>query len=85
MNNAAHPLAPRRLGARGVAAVLGLALVFVSAYAVATTRVAVLDPSALAQDLPSGKEVFGAGTPAHRLPQLVSIPSYLILIGGAGW
>ena len=70
---------------RTLSVVLGLALVFVSAYAVATTRVAVLDPSPLAQDLPSGKEVFGAGTPAHRLPQLISIPSYLILVGGACW
>lgn len=70
---------------RTVWSVLGLVLVFVSAYAVATTRVAVFDPSALARDLPSGKEVFGAGTPAHRLPQLISIPSYLILVGGAAW
>jgi hypothetical protein len=70
---------------RTVSAVLGLVLVFVSAYAVAKTRAASFDPSALAQDLPSGKEVFGAGTPAHRLPQLISIPSYLILVGGAVW
>jgi hypothetical protein len=70
---------------RTVSAALGLLLVFVTAYAVATTRTAAFDPSALAQDLPSGKEVFGAGTPAHRLPQLISIPSYLILVGGAAW
>jgi hypothetical protein len=70
---------------RTVSAALGLVLVFVTAYAVATTRTAAFDPSALAQDLPSGKEVFGAGTPAHRLPQLISIPSYLILVGGAAW
>ncbi|MBA3690681.1 MAG: hypothetical protein H0W82_04625 [Actinobacteria bacterium] len=70
---------------RTVSAVLGLLLVFVSAYAVATTRAAALDPAALARELPSGREVFGAGTPAHRLPQLISIPSYLILVGGAAW
>lgn len=70
---------------RTVSAVLGLVLVFVSAYAVATTRAAALDPAALARELPSGREVFGAGTPAHRLPQLISIPSYLILVGGAAW
>jgi hypothetical protein len=70
---------------RTVSAVLGLVLVFVTAYAVATTRTAAFDPSTLAQDLPSGKEVFGAGSPAHRLPQLISIPSYLILVGGAAW
>jgi hypothetical protein len=68
-----------------VTAALWLVLVFVCAYAVATTRTAVFDPSALAQDLPSGKEVFGAGSAAHRLPQLISIPSYLILVGGAIW
>ncbi len=70
---------------RTVSGVLGLLLVFVSAYAIATTRAAAFVPSALVQDLPSGKEVFGAGTPAHRLPQLISIPSYLILVGGAAW
>ena len=41
--------------------------------------------TALAQQLPSGKDVFGDGTPAHRLPQLISIPSYLILVVGALW
>jgi hypothetical protein len=70
---------------RTVSTVLGLVSVFVSAYAVAKTRAASFDPSALAKDLPSGKEVFGDGTPAHRLPQLISIPSYLILVGGAVW
>jgi hypothetical protein len=70
---------------RTASAVLWLVLVFVSGYAVATTRGAAFDPAALAQDLPSGKEVFGAGTAAHRLPQVISIPSYLILVGGAIW
>jgi hypothetical protein len=67
---------------------LWLILVFVCAYAVATTSAALaalFDSAALAQDLPSGKEVFGAGSAAHRLPQLISIPSYLILVGGAIW
>jgi hypothetical protein len=41
--------------------------------------------AALSQDLPSGKEVFGDGTAAHRLPQLISIPAYLVLVGGAAW
>jgi hypothetical protein len=70
---------------RTVSTVLWLALVFVSAYAVAATRSATFDPGALAQDLPSGKEVFGDGTAAHRLPQVISIPSYLILVAGAIW
>ena len=78
---------PRRALTRKpwVTPALWLILVFVCAYAVATTRTALFDPSALAQDLPSGKEVFGAGSSAHRLPQLISIPSYLILVGGAIW
>ena len=29
--------------------------------------------------------MFGAGTAAHRLPQLVAIPAYLVLLGGALW
>ncbi len=41
--------------------------------------------SALAADLPSGKHVFGEGSAAHRLPQLISIPSYLVLVAGALW
>ena len=70
---------------RTVTAALWLLLVFVCAYAVATTRTAALSASALADDLPSGREVFGVGTAAHRLPQFISIPSYLILVGGVVW
>jgi hypothetical protein len=62
-----------------------LALVFLTAYTVAVLRNAAIDAGALAERLPSGKEVFGDGTPAHRLPQLVAIPSYLLLIAGALW
>jgi drug/metabolite transporter (DMT)-like permease len=43
------------------------------------------DPAALAERLPSGKDVFGDGSPAHRLPQLISIPSYIVLVAGALW
>ena len=62
-----------------------MVLVFLVAYAISVTRGAVYDAQALAQQLPSGKDVFGDGTPAHRLPQLISIPSYLILVVGALW
>ena len=44
-----------------------------------------IHPAALAQDLPSGKEVFGDGSAAHRLPQVVAIPAYLVLLGGTLW
>jgi hypothetical protein len=62
-----------------------VALAFVFAYTIAVTRGAPVDPAALAERLPSGKEVFGDGSAAHRLPQLISIPSYLILVVGAAW
>lgn len=60
-----------------------LILIFVVAYTLGVLRTAAMDPHALAQHLPSGKHVFGAGTPAHRLPQLISIPSYVVLLAGA--
>jgi hypothetical protein len=70
---------------RTVDVVIDVILVFVVAYAISVTRGAAYDAQALAQQLPSGKHVFGAGTPAHQLPQLISIPSYLILVIGALW
>jgi hypothetical protein len=60
-------------------------LAFVFAYTIAVTRGAEMVPDALNQQLPSGKEVFGDGSPAHRLPQLISIPSYVVLVAGAAW
>lgn len=60
-------------------------LAFVFAYTVAVTRGAAIDQASLAERLPSGKDVFGDGSPAYRLPQLISIPSYVILVAGAVW
>ncbi|MGZ5290899.1 MAG: hypothetical protein ACXWX6_00890 [Actinomycetota bacterium] len=70
---------------RTVRSVLYVVLVFITAYTIARVRTAATSAAALAEELPSGKEVFGDGTPAHRLPQLVSIPAYLVLVGGATW
>jgi hypothetical protein len=70
---------------RGVRWALYVLLAFVTAYTIAVVRTAGVDLSALEQDLPSGKEVFGDGTAAHRLPQLIAIPAYLTLLGGALW
>jgi hypothetical protein len=70
---------------RTVRSVLYVVLAFVTAYTIARVRTAAIHPAALAEPLPSGKEVFGDGTPAHRLPQLISIPAYLVLVGGALW
>jgi hypothetical protein len=59
-----------------------LVLIFATAYTVAVLSGAATDPVALAEELPSGKDVFGDATAAHRLPQLVSYPSYALLIAG---
>jgi hypothetical protein len=65
--------------------IVWVVLGFVVPFTLAVTRGAEPIASALAEQLPSGKEVFGDGTTAYRLPQLVSIPSYLILVLGAVW
>jgi hypothetical protein len=70
---------------RGVRTAMYVITVFVTAYAIARVRTAGIQATALAEDLPSGKEVFGDGTAAHRLPQLISIPAYAVLVGGAVW
>lgn len=62
-----------------------IVLAFVTAYALAVVRSADIFETALARDLPAGKVVFGDGTPAHRLPQLIAIPAYLVLVGGTIW
>jgi hypothetical protein len=70
---------------RGVRWALYAVLAFVTAYTIAVVRTAEVDAAALATDLPSGKEVFGDGSPAHRLPQLVAIPAYIVLLAGTVW
>jgi hypothetical protein len=70
---------------RTAQAAIWIVLVFLTAYTLAVLRAASLDAAALAEDLPSGKHVFGDGSAAHRLPQLISIPSYLVLVFGALW
>ena len=70
---------------RGVRWTLYVLLAFITAYTVAVVRTAEIHTTALAQDLPSGKEVFGDGTAAHRLPQVIAIPAYLVLLGGTLW
>ena len=70
---------------KGVRAAMYAITIFVTAYAIARVRTAGIHAAALAEDLPSGKEVFGDGSAAHRLPQLISIPAYAVLVGGAVW
>ena len=62
-----------------------LVLVFITAYTVSVLRGASFDAAALATDLPSGRTVLGEGSAAQRLPQLISTPSYLVLVAGALW
>ena len=70
---------------RAVRWALYVLLAFVTAYTIAVVRTAAIDPAALADELPSGKEVFGDGSAAHRLPQLVAIPAYVVLLAGTVW
>ena len=64
---------------------VALVLVFVTAYTVTVLGAAQVDAAAFGEQLPAGRDVFGAGTPAQRLPQLISIPSYVVLLAGALW
>jgi hypothetical protein len=62
-----------------------LVLIFLVAYTVAVLRNANVAVGALVERLPAGKEVFGDGTAAHRLPQLISIPAFTVLLLGTLW
>lgn len=60
-----------------------LVLIFSIAFTLAVLREASVD--ALGQQLPAGREVFGLGTQAQRLPQYFSYPAYVVLVAGAVW
>ncbi len=60
-----------------------LVLIFITGYTVAVLSGVDMILSALAEELPSGKDVFGPSTTPQQLPQLVSIPAYVLLIAGA--
>ena len=63
-----------------------LVLVFVAGFAFGVVRGAdFAHPGALAKDLPLGKEVFGAATPAQTLPQYMAYPAYFLLLAGCLW
>ena len=69
-------------------AVLSMSVLVLLALSIATVAAvtnATVDVVALTRELPSGKLVFGDGSLAFRLPQLISIPSYLVLVVGALW
>lgn len=63
---------------------LGLAALLIgTALMVGEIRAAPTDPAALGHAFPLGREVFGDGSPAHRLAQYASFPAYFFLLGGA--
>jgi hypothetical protein len=65
--------------------VVWLVLIFATAYTVSVLANADMAAEALAVQLPRGVKVFGDGTPAHRLAQLVAYPAYTILLLGTLW
>lgn len=77
----AYLLARRRAMAHALLAILAI-LAVLEAWVVVRAPV---HARALAAALPLGKAVFGAGTSAHRLAQLSSIPAYFLLLGGLLW
>jgi hypothetical protein len=62
-----------------------LVLIFSVAFTFAVLRQGAVDAAALGEQLPAGREVFGLGTEAQRLPQYFSYPAYFILVAGAVW
>jgi hypothetical protein len=62
-----------------------LVLIFATAYTVAVVSGATVSTEALAVQLPRGIKVFGGGTAAHSLAQLVAYPAFVILVLGAIW
>jgi hypothetical protein len=68
---------------RWVVWVTWLVLIFSVAFTFTVLRGA--EVHGLAEQLPAGREVFGLGTQAQRLPQYFSYPTYVILVAGAIW
>lgn len=62
-----------------------LVLVFATAYTVSVLSAADVHQAFLSDQLPLGRDVFGAGTPAHRAAQLVAYPAYVMLLLGTLW
>ena len=70
---------------RWVADLLLVALLLGTGFAVAKIASAPAQTAPLRDQLPLGRDVFGAGSEAHGLPQLYSIPAYAVLVVGALW
>jgi MFS family permease len=70
---------------RTVVNAAALLMVFATAFATTRIRTATIDPSALATDLPSGKDVFRADPFATDLARFYAFPAYFLLVGGTLW
>jgi hypothetical protein len=62
-----------------------LVLVFVTAYTFAVLRVADVNGAAFVDQLPLGRDVFGGGSSARHLSEIVAYPAYVILLLGTLW
>jgi amino acid permease len=60
-------------------------LLFTTAFAIARIRTATLDVTALAADLPQGKEVWAGDPLALDLARFYAFPTYFLLLGGTLW
>jgi hypothetical protein len=62
-----------------------LVLIFATAYTAGVLANATMSTEALGVQLPRGIKVFGDGTPAHGLAQLIAYPAFAILVLGTLW
>ncbi len=67
---------------RKVADAVLLLLIFATAFALNRIRTALIDPAALAKDLPLGREVFAKDAFSLHLAQWYSIPTWVFLLFG---
>lgn len=70
---------------RKVNDVLLVLLLFATAFVASRVRTGNIDVSALAKDLPLGKDAFANDTLPYRLSQFYAYPAYLFLLGGSVW
>jgi hypothetical protein len=70
---------------RWIAELLLVAMLFLTAFAVAQVRSAPVHASYLTDELPLGKDVFGDGSVPYRLAQVYAYPTYLLLVAACAW
>jgi MFS family permease len=73
-------LSPGRAGDIVLAVVVALSL-----FATIEVWASRVSPVALQATLPLGKDVFGTGSTAYRLAQVLAFPAYFLLLGGLVW